>query len=198
MTRSPCGVTLELHHWAPAHTSGDLVVYLPDQKILFAGDIIVAQLADPLIHLEKQGSSEGWITTVKGMLGTRADHFVPGHGDLQTRAEIQARLSAAMDKRDKIAALARDGKSLDEIRVAVGDPRRRRAPRRRRPARVRTRPGAAGSAASSAAPAPTAAAPAPSPPMFPSFTKSFTRKRRVAHRASETDHFFSGNSSTVT
>src|SRR5580693_1434324 len=53
------GVKVELLHWAPAHTSGDLVVYLPDQKIVFTGDIIAAQLSDPLIHLEKKGSSEG-------------------------------------------------------------------------------------------------------------------------------------------
>jgi glyoxylase-like metal-dependent hydrolase (beta-lactamase superfamily II) len=58
------GVKLELFHWAPAHTSGDLVVYLPDQKIVATGDIIAGQGA-PLIHREKNGSSEGWITTTK-------------------------------------------------------------------------------------------------------------------------------------
>ncbi|MDE3198605.1 MAG: MBL fold metallo-hydrolase, partial [Acidobacteriota bacterium] len=34
------GVEFELLHWAPAHTSGDLVVYLPQEKIVFTGDII--------------------------------------------------------------------------------------------------------------------------------------------------------------
>src|SRR6202140_3409152 len=34
------GVKLELLHWAPAHTSGDLVVYLPNEKIVATGDII--------------------------------------------------------------------------------------------------------------------------------------------------------------
>jgi len=36
------GVKIELLHWAPAHTSGDLVVYLPSDKIVFTGDIIAA------------------------------------------------------------------------------------------------------------------------------------------------------------
>src|SRR6202451_2015626 len=53
------GVKLEVLHWAPAHTSGDLVVYLPGEKIVFTGDIIAAQLPDPLIHLEKNGSPAG-------------------------------------------------------------------------------------------------------------------------------------------
>src|SRR5580658_3708636 len=53
------GVKLEVHHWANAHTSGDLVVYLPSEKIVFTGDIIAGgKAADPLIHREKNGSSE--------------------------------------------------------------------------------------------------------------------------------------------
>lgn len=116
------GIAFELHHWAPAHTSGDLVVYLPAQRIVFTGDIIATNRADPLIHLEKNGSSAGWITTVKGILGLDADRFVPGHGDLQTKADIQARLASATEKRERIAALVKQGKSLDEVRTAVGDP----------------------------------------------------------------------------
>ena len=116
------GVKLEVLHWAPAHTSGDLVVYLPDQKVVFTGDIIATQRPDPLIHLEKNGSSEGWITTTKGIAVLHADQFVPGHGDVQTKAEIQKRLTDTEAKRAKIKELVGQGKSLDEIRAAVGDP----------------------------------------------------------------------------
>jgi cyclase len=116
------GVKLEVFHWAPAHTSGDLVVYLPDEKIVFTGDIIAVQMADPLIHLEKHGSSEGWIATVKGIVGLNADQFVPGHGDVQTKAAIQKRLADATAKRTKIKALVAEGKSLDEIKAAVDPP----------------------------------------------------------------------------
>jgi cyclase len=116
------GVKVELYHWAPAHTSGDLVVYLPSEKIVFTGDIIVVPLPDPLIHLEKNGSSEGWIATTKGMIALDSDQFVPGHGDVQSKAAIQKRLADAEAKRAKIQALVAQGKSLDEIRAAVGDP----------------------------------------------------------------------------
>jgi len=114
-------VKFELLHWAPAHTSGDLVVYLPNEKIVFTGDIIAAQLPDPLIHLEKHGSSEGWITTAKGTLALNTDQFVPGHGNVQTKEDIQKRLTGAEAKRAKIKDLVAQGKSLDEIRTAVGD-----------------------------------------------------------------------------
>src|SRR5581483_8479551 len=114
------GVKVQLLHWAPAHTSGDLVVYLPDQKIVFTGDIIATQLPDPLIHLEKNGSSEGWIATAKGIVALNADQFVPGHGNVLMKSDIQKRLTDAEAKRAKIKELVAQGKSLDEIRKEVG------------------------------------------------------------------------------
>jgi glyoxylase-like metal-dependent hydrolase (beta-lactamase superfamily II) len=117
------GVKLELYHWAPAHTSGDLVVYLPDQRIVSTGDIVTSNRADdnPNIHPEKNGSSEGWITSVKGILSLNADAYVPGHGDLVTKADIQRKLDLTSARRGKIVAMAKEGKSVDEIKAALPD-----------------------------------------------------------------------------
>ena len=116
------GVTIEVLHWAPAHTSGDLVVYLPAQKVVFTGDIISPQQPDPIIHPEKNGSSQGWIATTRGMVALDSDRYVPGHGDVQTKAAIQKGLDDAVAKRAKIEGLVAQGKSLDEVRAGVGDP----------------------------------------------------------------------------
>ncbi len=116
------GVKFELHHWAPAHTSGDLIVFLPNEKIVFTGDVIASTLPDALIHLEKHGSSEGWITTTKGIVALKADQFVPGHGMLMTKADLQARLTKVEEKRAKVKELVAQGKSLAEIKMALGDP----------------------------------------------------------------------------
>lgn len=115
------GVKVDVLHWAPAHTSGDLVVFLPAEKIVFTGDIITTQ-PDALIHLEKHGSSEGWVTTAKGIAGLNADQFVPGHGDVLTKGAVQKKATDVAAKRVKIAALVKQGKSLEEIKTAVGDP----------------------------------------------------------------------------
>lgn len=115
------GVKFRLLHWVPAHTSGDLVIYLPTEKIVFTGDIIAANRPDPIIHPEKNGNSAGWVTTAKGIAALDADQFVPGHGDLQTKADIQKRVADTVAKRDKILALIKQGKTLDEARQATGD-----------------------------------------------------------------------------
>ena len=117
------GMKLELYHWAPAHTSGDLMVYLPAQKIVATGDIIVTNRADdnPNIHQEKNGSTAGWLTNVKGMIGLNADTYVTGHGDLLTRADLQRKLAVTTARREKIAAMIKEGKSLEEIKAALPD-----------------------------------------------------------------------------
>jgi glyoxylase-like metal-dependent hydrolase (beta-lactamase superfamily II) len=115
------GETLELYHWAPAHTSGDLVVYLPKYKIVSTGDIIATNNPYPRIHDEKHGSSEGWLTTAKGITSLDADTFIPGHGNIVTKADIQKRIADATARRDQVIALTKQGKSLDDIKAAVGD-----------------------------------------------------------------------------
>src|SRR3954453_833689 len=116
------GISVELHHWGEAHTSGDLIVFLPREKVVFTGDIIAANRPDPLIHLEKNGSSAGWIQTAKGIEALDAEIFIPGHGAPQTKADLEARISKTEGKRTKILELISQGKSLDEIKAAVGDP----------------------------------------------------------------------------
>ena len=117
------GVKLELYHFAPAHTSGDLVVFLPEQKIVSTGDIVVTNRADdnPNIHFEKNGSTEGWLTSVKGMIGLNADTYITGHGDLLTKADLQRKLAATTERRNKIAAMVKEGKTLDQIKSALPD-----------------------------------------------------------------------------
>src|SRR5262245_56984181 len=117
------GVKLELYHFAPAHTSGDLVVYLPAEKIVSTGDIVVTNRADdnPNIHFEKNGSTEGWLKNVKGMIGLNADVYVTGHGDVLTKADLQRKLTATTERRNKIAAMVKQGKTLEEIKAALPD-----------------------------------------------------------------------------
>jgi len=117
------GVKLELYHWAPAHTNGDLVVYLPAQKIVATGDLVVTNRADdnPNLHIEKNGSAEGWIQSVKGMIGLNADTYVTGHGDVLMKADLERKLAAVTARRMKIAAMVKEGKSLEDIKAALPD-----------------------------------------------------------------------------
>jgi glyoxylase-like metal-dependent hydrolase (beta-lactamase superfamily II) len=115
------GVNLTLIHVMQAHTSGDLAIYLPDQKIVFTGDLITSDRPDVLIHAEKNGSSEGWLRFVKALTDLDADSYVAGHGALQTKSEVQKKLAETEQKRAKIKSLVAEGKSLDDVKAALGE-----------------------------------------------------------------------------
>ena len=116
------GVKIQLYHWAPGHTSGDTIVYLPDDKVVFGGDLLVTNRPDTGIHMEKNGSAAGWIENAKGMLKLDADTYLTGHGDMMTKADVQKKLDFIQAKYDKIKAMVAQGKSLDEIKTSFGEP----------------------------------------------------------------------------
>jgi len=116
------GVHIRLYHWGPGHTSGDTIVYLPDQKIVFGGDLLVTNRPDTTIHMEKNGTAAGWIENAKGMIGLNADTYLTGHGEMMTKADVQKKLDYIQDRYNKIKAMAAQGKSLDEIKTSLGEP----------------------------------------------------------------------------
>lgn len=112
------GVSMTLVHVAPAHSSGDIAVFLPRQRVVFTGDIITVDEATyPIIHVG--GSSEGWIDSVRALLALKADTFVAGHGGLKTRQELQALLNQVVQRRAAIKAMVYQGRSLAEIEAAL-------------------------------------------------------------------------------
>lgn len=115
------GVPILLQHTAPAHTDGDLLVFLPQQRVVFAGDLLTPSIGPyPGLHLEKGGNSLGWIASIRAMLALKADIFVPGHGDaLMTRKEVEQRLRASIERRAQIFAMVKRGLSLGMIKQTL-------------------------------------------------------------------------------
>jgi cyclase len=80
------GRRVELIEVGPAHTAGDLVVYLPEERILIAGDILFFGTTPVLWD----GSAEKWIRACERILEWKVDVVVPGHGPLTDLAGIEA------------------------------------------------------------------------------------------------------------
>ena len=107
--------------YLPAHSSGDLAVYLPAQKVVFGGDILLTNTGRfPVIHIG--GSSEGWVTAVKALLALDANTYVPGHGNMETKAQLRARLLDVEQRRAEIKAMVLQNKSLAEVEQALPEP----------------------------------------------------------------------------
>jgi glyoxylase-like metal-dependent hydrolase (beta-lactamase superfamily II) len=113
------GVRVELLHFGPAHTSGDLVVFLPQQRIAFTGDLLFIG-RDPLIHLHKRGTFLGLVATLNKLLALDADTFVSGHAAPVTKTEIKGLLASLEERQAKVKALVDQGKSLAEVKKEFG------------------------------------------------------------------------------
>jgi glyoxylase-like metal-dependent hydrolase (beta-lactamase superfamily II) len=100
------GVTLELKHRNGAHTPGDLMVWLPQHKVLFTGDVVYV---DRLLGVIPVSNTRNWLATFAVIEQINPPTLVPGHGkvtDLRT---------ARADTRDYLLALrAHMKKAVDD------------------------------------------------------------------------------------
>jgi glyoxylase-like metal-dependent hydrolase (beta-lactamase superfamily II) len=64
----------------PSHTPEDLVIYLPAEKVLFAGDLVFRNR----IPYVGQADSRQWIKSLDVLLSFDVKVVVPGHGPLST------------------------------------------------------------------------------------------------------------------
>jgi cyclase len=76
---------IELRHpGGPAHTTGDLVAWLPEERVLYAGDLVFHGLT-PLVFM---GSVSGALRALDWMSDFAPTYLVPGHGPLMTADQI--------------------------------------------------------------------------------------------------------------
>ena len=110
------GARIELRWFGRAHTRGDIVVHLPAQGVVFAGDLV--SLPVPLV-----GSTSfplDYAATLDSLLALRATRLVPGHGAVQRDDGYVRTVRALLDtmRAQTVAAVGR-GESLPQVRRSV-------------------------------------------------------------------------------
>ena len=107
---------VELRYFGVGHTTGDTVVYFPEEKTAFLGDQIF--LTRPqLIHSYKGGNSLEYVKTATKMLQTLdTEKFCSGHSEMTDRKGIENHIDQMKRRIKKVKALIKEGKSLDQIK----------------------------------------------------------------------------------
>ncbi|MEO6317579.1 MAG: MBL fold metallo-hydrolase [Acidimicrobiales bacterium] len=94
-----------LHPGYAAHTTGDLVAWLPEERVLFAGDLVFHGLT-PLVMA---GSVDGALRSIDWLAGFEPEHLVPGHGPVVTVADLAGVLADHERYYRFVLAVAADG-----------------------------------------------------------------------------------------
>jgi glyoxylase-like metal-dependent hydrolase (beta-lactamase superfamily II) len=79
---------VELIEVGPAHTLGDAVVWIPEDRTLFTGDILFKD-AHPVIW---EGPVSNWVAACERLLDMDIETVVPGHGPLTDKSALRETL----------------------------------------------------------------------------------------------------------
>jgi glyoxylase-like metal-dependent hydrolase (beta-lactamase superfamily II) len=104
---------IELLHLGPAHSPGDISVWLPQQKVVIAGDIAFHQRMLPVFE---HTDTAAWVETWERFEALGAEIVIPGHGtptDMQTVTRYTR--DYLVDVRRQIGALIEAGGSLEDV-----------------------------------------------------------------------------------
>jgi phosphoglycerate dehydrogenase-like enzyme/glyoxylase-like metal-dependent hydrolase (beta-lactamase superfamily II) len=101
-----------LLHYGQAHTPGDAMAYLPNEKILFTGDACV----NGAFNYMGDGDSESWIRVLESLQELDVQTVAPGHGPLAGKELLGTQKQWFVQLRDEVGKGIAAGKSLDEIK----------------------------------------------------------------------------------
>ena len=109
------GVKMEL--WVPtaAHTKGDMLVWLPDDKVLIAGDVLV----NTTLPVFRDAEVRNWVQTLADLQHYPAKTIIPGHGPLMTMKDAKAmhkRMSVFYEGVEKVY---KSGGSESDVRKQI-------------------------------------------------------------------------------
>lgn len=103
-------------HVPQAHTDGDLYAFLPESNVLVTGDLLHVGRY-PVIDYSTHGWIGGYVEANQALLkvADAQTRVVPGMGDVQTRAALEAQLEMCLAVKNRLHQSFKQGNSLEEF-----------------------------------------------------------------------------------
>lgn len=105
------GLPVEIRHRGGAHTPGDMLVWFPQQGVLFTGDVVYVER---MLGVLPVSQTAGWLATFNEIERLSPTFLVPGHGKVTDLATARA------DTRDYLVALRAHMKQAIDDGVEIG------------------------------------------------------------------------------
>ena len=110
--------TFELIH-TPGHTSGQMAVYVPEERVVFVADTVFSHCQTWLMVSDV----DQWLAALDRIAELDVDKIVPGHGPVVTKSYLNVQRSVLMDWVTAVAAALAKGWTREETieRVSFAD-----------------------------------------------------------------------------
>jgi cyclase len=120
MTLHVGGKEIQILYFGRAHTTGDSVVFVPQDRIAYLSELF---FCDEFPNMA-QGYGVSWLQVLDAVQSLEADIFVPGHGPVpadprETRASLRRLRQVLVDTRDALQSEIARGASEDQAAAAV-------------------------------------------------------------------------------
>ena len=106
---------VEIYFPGKAHTSGDALVYFPEQKAVAMGDLFLNRSSPAM----DQGSVKSWIEALDAVLKLPVEHIVPGHFELATKVEVTRFRNYLNDLYQQVYAMTQKGATLEQVKKSI-------------------------------------------------------------------------------
>jgi cyclase len=121
------GQEVRAYWFGRGHTSGDAIIYFPQQKVIHTGDLFL--MAGParaggrtfppgsnlFVDSSQGGSLMEWTTALDGALALDIDAVIPGHGPVATKADLRDFRNGVAAMQTHLKELVRSGISRDDL-----------------------------------------------------------------------------------
>ena len=106
------GQKIEVKNLGPAHSPGDIVVWLPEKKLVISGDMAFHQRLLPVFE---HTDTDGWIDSWSAFLDLDAEIVIPGHGAPTDYSQVTKYThDYLVFMREKIGEIIDDGGDLQD------------------------------------------------------------------------------------
>jgi glyoxylase-like metal-dependent hydrolase (beta-lactamase superfamily II) len=103
-----------------AHTNGDLVVLLSNEKVMFAGDLASNGVL-PDLHLA-DADPQSWAKALPRLAAAPVEKMVPGHGAIGPKTGLADTLAYLRGLNEIVQKLVRSGVRDEEVEIRLREP----------------------------------------------------------------------------
>ncbi len=98
-----------------AHTAGDVIAYIPSERVVATGDLMHG-----LLPFMGDGFPDEWPATLRALEALEFDRVIPGHGSIQEGKAVLAQFRGYVEEiTEKVARGVERGQPADELAKAI-------------------------------------------------------------------------------
>jgi glyoxylase-like metal-dependent hydrolase (beta-lactamase superfamily II) len=98
-----------------AHTAGDVVAFVPSERVIATGDLMHG-----ILPFMGDGFPDEWPATLKALEALDFDRVIPGHGSIQEGKSVLSQFRAYVEEiTEKVSRGIERGQALDELKSTI-------------------------------------------------------------------------------